>query len=287
MKPSQLKKLIRKIISEQLITESMYVYVDGVNYKRLDNLLDLSHHLLDIAVTPVAGSMPTDQMEYFRKNGVSYYETITPDGNGYDKPTGIINFYISGFMTLTLQKILKNIFAELRRLDIKWGNIKKEQSNMYKSQVIRIPIVKNNQTYSGPPELNLSNRNAYQIFHHILQYEGENDFSMEAQELKDRIESLSGDKGWVGKHTIDKTDTHAKQPELPGDEWKHADDSPPDTKDQNYNPHANIINKIGDEMGARIISMGLSEEDILERLNHLWQIADWAIKHGYKNIHVS
>ena len=288
MKKSDIKNLVRKIIKEQLITESMSIYIDGVNYKRLDNLLSICWDLVGRAMKPVMDKLPPDQIEYFKKNGIDYYETITPDGDGYDKPTGIINFYISGFMTQTVQQIIKNIFNELRKLGIKWGRIKKEQSKAYKSQVIRIPIIKNDNKYSGPPETSFANVNAYQIFHNLLQYEGEHEFSMEAQELKDRIESLKGDKGWVGKHTIAPTDSHAKipEPELPGDEWKHADDTPPDTDDPSHNPHMDIINQIGSGLGARIISMGMNEEDIMRRLNIVWSIADWAVKHGYKKINV-
>lgn len=285
MTPNHIKKLIRKLITEQLITEGMSVHIEGANYKRLDNLLDLCHRLLDLSVTPVAGKLPPDQLEYFKKNGVPYYDTLTPDGDGFDKPTGIINFYIAGFMTKAVQQILKYVFDELRKMGIKWGPIRKEQSNSFKSQVIRIPIVKNEQKYSGPPEMSLSNITAYQIFHHILQYEGENDFSMEAQELKDRIESLKGDKDWLKKYTMKSFDTKM-EPELPGDEWKHADDTKPDTDDPSYNPHMNIINQIGGGLGARVIGGGLSEDDILKRLNYIWGIADWAVKHGHKKINV-
>jgi hypothetical protein len=288
MTPEDIKGIVRRIIAEHLVTESMSVHIDGANYKRLDNLHDLCYRLLDLAVTPVAGKLPPDQMEYFKKNGVPYYETLTPDGDGFDKPTGTINFYISGFMSKAVQQILKYIFDELRKAGIKWGKIRKEQSNMFKSQVIRIPIVKNEQKYSGPPEMSLSNVNAYQIFHHILQYEGEHDFSMDAQELKDRIESLKGDKGWLKKHTMKPFDTkmEPKEPELPGDEWKHADDTKPDEDDPSYNPHMGIVNQIGGGLGARVVSSGLSEDDILQRLNYIWEIADWAVKHGHKKIHV-
>ena len=286
MKKSDLRHLIKKLIAEQLVTESMSVYVHGANYKRLDNLVDICYRLIDLAVTPVVGKMPPDQMDYFRKNGVPYYETLTPDGNGFDKPTGTINFYIGGFMTQSIQQVMKYIFDELRRAGIKWGPIRREQSKMFNSQVIRIPIVKNDQKYSGPPEMSLSNVNAYQIFHHVLQYEGEHDFSMEAQELKDRIEALKHDKDWVKKFTMKPFDSHAKEPELPGDEWKHADDTKPDEDSPEHNPHMDIVNKIGGGLGARMIGGGLSEDDIINRLNYIWMIADWAVQHGFKKITV-
>jgi len=285
MKKSDLRHLIKKLIAEQLVTESMSVYIQGANYKRLDNLLDICYRLIDLAVTPVVGKMPPDQMDYFRKNGVPYYETLTPDGDGFDKPTGTINFYIGGFMTQSIQQVMKYIFDELRRAGIKWGPIHREQSKMFNSQVIRIPIVKNDQKYSGPPEMSLSNVNAYQIFHHVLQYEGEHDFSMEAQELKDRIESLRNDKDWVKKFTMKPIDTKM-EPELPGDEWKHADDTKPDEDSPEHNPHMDIVNKIGGGLGARLISCGLNEDDIINRLNYIWQIADWAVRHGFKKITV-
>jgi hypothetical protein len=47
------------------------------------------------------------------------------------------------------------------------------------------------------------------------------------------------------------------------------------------------MKKFGDEMsGARMISGGLDEDRIIERLHQLITLARWAIQHGYSEIDV-
>ena len=70
------------------------------------------------------------------------------------------------------------------------------------------------------------------------------------------------------KHQIQKTDS----------DWPDAEKGDP----QNFeNPHDLITKDIADKLGnARTISMGLSSEEIKQRLIKIWEIADWAIKHN-------
>jgi hypothetical protein len=257
--------------------------------RRLDNLNDLSWYLLDTCVKPIFSTLPPDQLDYFKKNSVPYHDMITPDGGYYiqgEGPTGIINFYISGFTSQALQKILRSIFIELRKLKIKWGNVRKEQSGVYKSQVIRIPIVKNMNTYEGPPEMHMSNVNAYHIFHNLLQYEGEYEFSMDAEELIQRINSLAHDKEWVAKNV---RPTTVIKPEHPpddeGDEWKKEEEPPP-KEDDEESPHDKVAKQLMGQLGGTHYMMGLDEEGIWDRLHSIYKIAQWAVQHGYKQIYV-
>ena len=258
------------------VFEGMSVMVKGYNPKRFDNLNDICNHLLGKIIGPIVNNLPDDQKAYFQKNGVQYYETIVPDGSYYEKegPTGIINFYISGFMSQVQQQVVKAIFDELRTLGIKWGAVKKEQSGMYKSEVIRIPVVTNDNFYVGPPDLHYSNQNAYLIFNKILQYEGEHSFTMNAEELKQRIMSLSHDRGWVSKHERPTTGTDYSK----GEEPKPTDDE--------ENPHDKINQQLGAGLGANIINFGLNEQEIWQRLEQIYELADWATKHGYTEIDV-
>lgn len=294
MKKSEIENLIKMVIVEQLsnskalIIESMNVQVVGANYQRIDNLHSLSTHLTNVVISSIVHKMPKDQQDYFKKNGVGFYETIVPDGDYYQGPDsnkGVLNLYISGFTSDTLKEVLESLFIELRKLKISWGIIKKDQSKIYKSQVIRIPITKNENIHSGPPELNLANRNAYHIFHKILQYEGENSFSMDVKELKERIESLSSDKGWVTKHIIPTKEYEPKPPTETDEEWK--DDQETEKSDEDPNPHDDIMKGVSNSLNAKMISAGLNEEDLWKRLQRILEICDWAIKNGYDKIVVN
>lgn len=255
----------------ETLNESMNIHVAGANYERTDKLDELVNHLLRKAISPVLHDIPEDQQNYFRKNSVGYYNMLTADGSYYsnkdnDPSKGIINLYIDGIMSQSLQKMLKGIFEELRKLGVKWGKIKKEQSGVYKSQVIRIPITDNtSKKYAGPPEVNLSNQNAILMFRDVLQYEmNDYTFTMDAKELIERIDSITHDPNWVNQNvrptTVDKTD-----PEVDAaDSWK---DEPP-------------------KGGATIINFGVDESYIKQRLQQIRDVAEWAVKNKLNKIYV-
>ncbi len=254
--------------------------------RRMDNLDDLCNHILDSVISPSLSKLPQDQKNYFKKNSIDYYSILSPDGSYHEGPggsTGVINFYISGFTSQTLQEILDKMSEEFHRLNIELGPVKTESSKAYKSQVIRIPVIKNRNTYEGPPVLDMANVNAYHIFHNILQYEGENEFSMDAEELIQRIDSLSHDKAWVTKHIRPTKVTTPENPPEEGEEWK-AENDPLSTEDSDEeNPHIKIANQIG---GGTVYHMGLSEEDIWKRIVAIYKVAKWAVDHKYKKIYV-
>jgi hypothetical protein len=296
MKKSSLKHLIKHVIRESVLTESMTLTVSGINGDdRTDKLLDLCFHLLRTCAYQILDNLPPDQQQYWRKNGLSYHDMLAPDGHShFDQPTGVINFYIAGLTSQSQTKILRNIFAELRKLGIKWGKIVKEQSKMFKSPVVRIPIVSNNQKYSGPPELNMSNSNAYHIFHNVLGFEPadkhNSSFSFTVQEVEDAIIAAFQDKGWLDKNIRQDYDSH----------------DPNSKKPESDNPHDEIINQIvsqlgnsgeetGDEWkgeepdplkGPRIMSFGLNKDDIAYRLGEILKVAKWAKEHGHTQLYV-
>jgi hypothetical protein len=282
MKNSDFKHVVKESLrvaffkKSTLLNESMNLYIKGADYTRLDSLGEISHRLQNAAFHFLS-TLPQDQQDYWKKNhAFPTYEIITPDGPYYDESVGIMNFYISGLTRQALVGMLKVIFAKLKQMGINWGKIKTEQSGTYQSQVIRIPILKNPHAgkYSGPPELNMSNVNAYQIFHNVLQYEGEHDFSMKAKELMERIQALAQDQGWIDKNTIQPTDSA----------WPKAEYDPEDIE----NPHLDLVKQIGDKLGgARMIGGGLSGDKIRYRLGEIWEIAKWADDHGFEDLYVS
>jgi len=253
----------------------MTLYVKDTNYQRFDNLMDLSFHLQRIAYK-ILESLPEDQINYFRKNRPT--ELLVVDGqSNIDSSVGTLNLYYSGYTNSTLKKMLREILAELKKLNIEHGKLKLEDSNSYKYKVVRIPIVKNEHKYTGAPEVNFSNRNAYHIYKNILQFEPDDDtnsgFSFTADELKRRVESvLKYDPDWISKHTISKHDSSIPDVEQ-------------DTQKDFENPHDEFSKKIAGN--ARIINMGLSESDIKQRLYSILDVANWAIKNNKKELYVA
>lgn len=269
------------------INESMTMMVSGANYKRTDRLDELVNYLQDNVVSPVLNTIKEpDQIAYFHKNSVGFWNILSADGSYYEKQSGdpgigTINLYPGGITQIMLRKIVVGILRQLKKLGIKWGQLKREKSGAYKiSDVIRIPIVENNSKgYEGPEELSFSNINAYQIFNNLLQFEGEHGFEMDAKELMERIETvLKHDKSWIEKNVIKRTDS----------DWPAAER---DTEEPVENPHLDMMNQIGnqlgDEGGARIIGGGLDAEGIEYRLQLIWKVAKWAADHGYKKISVN
>lgn len=260
----KIKQIISEIVQQQL-NESMTLYVKDADYKKLTTLLDISFDLMHI-LDKIWNKIPEDQQNYFRKNRVS--EFVTPDGNDYDKSKGIINLYTSGFTSKFLREYLKECLKRLKELNIQVGKLYKEQSKTYKSEVIRIPILKNIQTYSGPPEVNMSNRNAYHIFHNVLQFNPDDDdassFHFTTDELKKVVEYvLRQDPDWVDSNQIGTND------------YSHE------------NPHDAIAKDIGDKLGGvTMISGGLHREQIRERLERILDVVRWAEKHGHKELYV-
>ena len=273
---SVVKESFRKAFftPKHLLVETMDVYIKGANYERLDTLGPLSWKLAG-PIWRYTEILPQDQLAYFQKNRAPII--LTPDGNDYFKPTGTLNFYTAGFTKQSIRFALKSIFTSLKQLGFAWGKTRREQSATYNSQVIRIPILTNPHIgkYRGPPPLNFSNVNAYQIFHNVLQYPGEHEFHMKAKELMERIESLTHDKSWIDKNKINPTDSN-------------LGNKPFDNPDIE-NPHLDVVNQIGKELGnsTRIIGGGLSADDIRKRVGLIWDVAKWADDHGFEDIYVA
>jgi len=87
---------------------------------------------------------------------------------------------------------------------------------------------------------------------------------------------LKHDRSWIDKNVIKRTDS----------DWPKAER---DTEEPIENPHLDMMNKITGQLGAggaRVIGMGLDSEGIEYRLQLIWQVAKWAVDHGYNKIYV-
>jgi hypothetical protein len=258
-----------------VMNESMTLQIKGEDYTRHDTLWDLSTYLQRIAYS-ILDKLPEDQKAYFQKNRPAELLTIDGLDDMNDSKKGTLNLYYSGYTKNTLKLILKGVYMTLKKLNVQFGKFRTEQSRTFKYQVVRIPILNISSEYKGAPELNMSNRNAFHIFHNVLQYEAEDDgyyFSFTAKELRDRVESvLMYDPEWIKTHVIHKKDTDMPDAEHVPDNFENPHDWNPDS---------------GSTKGPRLISGGLDEEDIKHRLYAIWDIAEWAIKHGKTELFAS
>ena len=264
-----LKQLIEECLQE--LNESMTLSVVDADYTRYDTLMNLSSHL-EKSLYKIIEKLPKDRQAYFSKNRKP--DLLTIDGlEDVDSPTGTLNLYCAGLMNDTILEFGKAIVAELKRLNIRHGVVRTEQSRMYDCKVVRIPITENKNEYKGAPEINMSNRNAYHIVKNILQFEPDDDsggtsFTFTPEELKERIEAiLQHDPEWIAQNKIHKHDTSRPDKEQ-------------DLNTDHNNPHDDIIKNIAGN--ARVISMGLSEEDIKQRLIKVLEVANYAIKNKKK-----
>lgn len=281
MKQSDIKHLVKESLREafyqkKVINESMSLYIKGANYDRLEDMHEIGWKVAG-PIWQFLEKLPKDQLDYFMKNRTA--ELLTPDGDDYFKPTGILNLYTAGLTRQALIGTMKIIFDGLKKLRVTYGKVKTEQSGTWKSGVIRIPILSNphHGTYKGPPDLQMAQNNAYNIFHNVLQYEGTHDFHFKAREVIERIESLAHDQGWVDKNIIKPSDS----------DWPEAERDTEVEPDEE-NPHDDVIKQVGAGLGgARMIGGGQSADTIRYRLREVWVVAKWAIDHGFEDLYVA
>jgi hypothetical protein len=234
---------------------SLYVQWADKDYQKNDNLLDLCSTISRPMWKILEKEMTPEETAVFREKG-SGTETITPDGSSdFDKPTGIINFYIAGIPQRLLQPILKEIKETLQNIGIpiEYNDMKIEQSGLRRSKVIRIPITKNDNVYKGPPEFNLANGNATALYRDILGFQPEDDgasYSFTVEELEQAIQPYIQDRGRLSPHTI-----HPSDEQEPG--------------------------------GPRMISGGRNLNQLYRYIERLQEVIKWCKEHDYKYLYVA
>lgn len=261
MKQRDIKSLIFEILSEMgvgpnMINEGVSVFVPDISERRLNTILDLCFFLQDKVLVPIIEKQFTpEEKDTFRKIGLSG-ETFAPDDDSFDKDTGTINFYISGIPNRLLKTFLDATKYFLQDEGIQLGPLRgPEQSKAYKSQVIRIPVVRGVKQ-DLPPDLSMTYGTAQTIFQDLL---GFNDarldsedpsFTVSAKELLMKVEMVEGNdykiKQLTGKDSIEKGSG-----------------------------------------GASIHKFGLKEDWIRNILRTLKEIAEWAIRENYTDVAVN
>jgi hypothetical protein len=237
---------------KHLLKEGMSIYLADTDHdeKRLQTVLGISFKYTDLVLRPVVSKMTPEESAFFEKHRLP--DVLTSDGDDYDKPTGILNFYPSGLNDKDISTILNSIKYHAADIGLEIGTIKgPELSGLSKWStkkiyVYRIPIVKNNNVNSKPaPELHYSNSNARIIFSTVLQlpqYDSSG-FSVPTFDLLNRV-------------------TKAIQKTEQDDEYLYR--------------HARKTTDVTGAGGARVIDMGLSPEDILHRLYELKNLCEYA-----------
>jgi len=241
--------------NKEIMYEGVSVFVPDMTERRLNTILDLCFFLQDKVLVPIIQKQFTsEEKETFKKIGLAG-ETFAPDGDSFDKETGIINFYISGIPSRLIQKFLEAVKYFLADEGIQLGPFSgPEQSRTYKSQVIRIPVLKG-VTQDRPPDLSITYGTARTIFKDLLGFndakldDEEPSFTVPAKELLRQVEM------------VEDNDYKIKQLVTP--------------------------DKVEKGRGAEIHQFGLKEEWIKRILQTLKEIAEWAIQRDYTDVAVN
>lgn len=243
---------------KSLLKESVTVSVAGASeeYPELDTVLNISFDLGRHALFPILDRMSPEEKANLEKNGVPGYDMLTSDGGDYNKPTGIINFYVSGLDRSHIEAALRAIKERLDDLGIKMGRLKgPEQSGAYnKSEVIRIPIENNPHANAEKvPELNMANASFVLIFNKVLKLIGDEDydFAMPVEDLEAALEPLV--------KATDQQQMNALEP--------YTSDT-----------------QVDRGQGATMIYGGYSLERISHYIQALNDLVQWAKAKGYKTI---
>lgn len=250
MERKELKKLIKECLGE-LLTESVTVSVSGAHleFPELDTIHDIIWAINYKAFQPLSNLSGQEKRDF---EHIRMPEIFAPDGNDFDKPTGTINFYIRGIPPHAVEEVLKLTKEQLDNLGIEYGRFKPELNRAPKSDVIRIPILKNPWVNAErPPELNMSNRNYHILFHDVLNL-------------------VQGEEQWGGSLPIE-TIEQAIQPLVTGSDIEQMQAL------QSYSFGAT-------QSAPNFYESGLSVEQLSRYINALKQMIDWAKAKGYKSL---
>ncbi len=208
-----------------------------------------------------------DHAYYLEMHTVPPSETITIDGFDVDATSGTINFYVEGIKDEQRSYYLNKIKWFLKSENIKYGELKLEQSRMYDVPVVRIPISINQNEHEASdklPQLNISNNNAFFIFNKVLKFDVDlwEEYEFNAKDMKRRIEYFEGEE---------------QLPEGPmsGNEMMSMDDLfSGDQKSQ-------------DMLSGRAAMSNYDEQKVREVLSRIKAFCEWAIENGYDTIYVA
>src|SRR5690606_37162048 len=140
------------------LRESMSVYTQDRDFQSdIRDLDDIANVLINKLIYPLWNKLSEEQKQDIIKGESNSHGFIVPDGDYYlDPKHQVLNFYTKGWPENILSNITQGIKYYLDEMGIKYGEFKTEQSGMYRSPVIRIPILQFSATKNIPPNLNMS-----------------------------------------------------------------------------------------------------------------------------------
>jgi len=274
---SNQSNLINSITGKLLKIASMNVYVQDFQYPtELNTLNDIARH--------AETKLPFNTLsEEEKKNFISQRtpEVVTIDGLDVDSTSGIINFYTAGLNPTRVEEFLDSILSSLKQAGAEnIGELKREKSKMFKSDVIRIPVGSiTKKEVVKPPELNMANANATHIFQGILKYQfGEGSLvNIDANDLIKRIDY------YLGEKQLPETPNRGLEQKLVP--WKEGDD-----EYQKINTLMGPMKEFNPvDQAAPSLTIyhgGYDDPQVRQRLQEIKRIAQWALKNGYQKIAV-
>lgn len=160
-------------LCENVINESVTFFIDDDKSTPTD-LFSLGSTLNSLSMLDNVIQKNTSPEEYqnWMKDRSRYYDIITLDGgiDTYAKE-GIINFYVFSLPEKAQLKVVELIKYYLEEYNAELtGEIYKNNSQVYQSQVYRFPVQIADKKFANSPEINLSNQNARVILYDVLQY---------------------------------------------------------------------------------------------------------------------
>ena len=159
-------KNIRKALIEGLLAESMDVMIDGFDYSNsLNTLSDILSLINNKVYQHVVELIGRDKYDEY---GSSYF--AYDGGESPYEPTGTINFYTQRMPQELVSHICKFIGNLLMVENDLIVGFRMEKSGSQDSNVIRIHVQQNDSQTDAPPDMNMSNANAYYFFTEILRY---------------------------------------------------------------------------------------------------------------------
>ncbi len=265
-----------------MLSETMNItVVDHQPDEKLDTLSDLCFYLYK-KIGPIFSKIPSEQ-----KTGFGGMQIFEPDGEDFDDPTGIINFYTGKLSEINVNLLLKaaiywlaDVGAQVgkpisnthqdyitKQVDqirqypedeLKSHDQKIQDFHQYYSKqghdinavrVVRIPVIsrKEKEDTNDPPTMNIANDSAHLLFHSVLGFP-DSPGGYGPINIRDIIIKLENmSKFEKGQHVVPPTDSQ-------------------------------------DEKGPRIIDQGYDIDRIEGYIQRLVAICKWALENGYDSI---
>jgi len=275
---SNKSNLVKSITGKLLKIASMNVYVQDFQYPTdLDTINDIARD----AERKLPFKNLTDE-EKTNFNSQRTPEIVTPDGLEIDSTSGVINFYTAGLTPVRIEEFLDSILSSLKQAGAEnIGEVKREKSKAFKSDVIRIPVGSiTKKEVIKPPELNMANDNALHIFQGVLKYQFGEGFlgDIDVNDLIKRIDY------YLGEKQLPETPNRGLEQKLIP--WQEGEDD----EYQKVNTIMGPMKKFDPaNEGAPSLTMyhgGYDDPQVRQRLQQIKNIAQWALKNGYPKIAV-